>query len=119
MKPRLSAPANSVGHLVGQPGAAVVVAEQALDDQRQAEGQQQPVEVIELVEPREHRPLDDDADRADDERREEQRPPVADARRYCSRIQAQNAPIMYSAPCAKLMMLSRPKITASPSDSIA
>ncbi len=38
---------------------------------------------------------------------------------YWSRNQAQNAPIMYCAPCVKLMMLSRPKMTASPSDSIA
>ena len=38
---------------------------------------------------------------------------------YCSSIQEANAPIMNSAPCAKLMMFSMPKITASPSDSIA
>ena len=38
---------------------------------------------------------------------------------YCSSIQAAKAPIMNSAPCAKLMMFSMPKITASPSDSIA
>ena len=36
-----------------------------------------------------------------------------------SSIQATNAPIMNSAPCAKLMICSMPKITASPSDSRA
>ena len=34
-------------------------------------------------------------------------------------IQATNAPSMNSAPWAKLMMLSMPKITASPSESSA
>ena len=36
-----------------------------------------------------------------------------------SRNQAQKAPIMYWAPCAKLMMFSRPKITARPNESSA
>ncbi|MNC85655.1 hypothetical protein D3C83_12660 [compost metagenome] len=35
------------------------------------------------------------------------------------RNHAQKAPIMYWAPCAKLMMLSSPKITARPSESSA
>ncbi len=39
--------------------------------------------------------------------------------RYCSSIQEQNAPIMYWAPCVKLITFIRPKITASPSDSSA
>jgi hypothetical protein len=34
-------------------------------------------------------------------------------------IHARNAPIMYSAPWEKLITLSKPKMTAKPSDSIA
>lgn len=34
-------------------------------------------------------------------------------------IQARKAPAMYMAPCEKLITLSRPKITARPSDNIA
>ena len=63
---------------VGQPGGAELVAEQPLDDQGEAEGQQQAVEVVELVEPLEHRPLEHDAEQPDHERRQEQRPPVAE-----------------------------------------
>ena len=38
---------------------------------------------------------------------------------HVSRNQAQNAPSMYCAPCVKLMMFNRPKITARPRLSIA
>ena len=38
-------------HRVGQAGGAEIIAEDALDDQREPEGQQQSVEMIELVEP--------------------------------------------------------------------
>ena len=104
---------------VGQPRRAVLLAEQALDDERQPEGQQQAVEVIEVIEARDEQPLDDDADDADDDRRQHQRPPVGNADDTASSIQAQKAPIMYCAPCVKLMTFMRPKITASPSDSSA
>ena len=87
--------------------------------EREAEREQQAVEVVELVEPREHRALDDDAGRADDDRRDERATTSSRCPSLFSRNHAQNAPIMYCAPCVKLMMLSRPKITASPSDSIA
>jgi hypothetical protein len=66
-------------HLVGQPGRAELVAEKPLDDQRQPECQQQAVEVIELVQACEHRPFDDDTENADGNRREQKRPPVAEA----------------------------------------
>ena len=73
------------GQPIGLPGTAVVVGEDALENQRETEGEQQTVEVVELVQPRQHRALDDDAGDADDERRDEQRPPVPDARDYSSR----------------------------------
>ena len=38
---------------------------------------------------------------------------------YSSSIHAANAPIINTAPCAKLMMFDMPKITAKPSDSMA
>jgi hypothetical protein len=49
MKPRLLRAEQLVGDAVGQAGRAVLVAEQPLDDQREAECQQQAVEVVELV----------------------------------------------------------------------
>ena len=52
----------------------------ALDDQRQPEGEQQPVKVIELVEPLQKQSLDDDAGDADQNRRDDQRRPIAKAR---------------------------------------
>ena len=63
MKPRFGRAAQRGGDRVGQAGDAVVVAEQALDDQRQAEGQQQAVEMVELVERLMHQPLENDAER--------------------------------------------------------
>ena len=78
MKPRLWPPASWAGMRVRQPRGAELVAEHALDDQGQAEGEQQAVEVVEVVEALEHRALEDDAEHAHHERREEQRPPVAE-----------------------------------------
>ena len=68
-----------VGDAVGQAGAAVGVAEQALDDQRQAERQQQAVEVIQLVQPADNGPLQNDPEDAHQQRRQDQRRKVADA----------------------------------------
>ena len=51
----------------------------ALDDQREPEGQQQAVEMVEPGDALEQRALDDGAERADDERREDQRAPIIDA----------------------------------------
>ena len=64
---------------IGQAGAAVVVAEQALDHQRQAERQQQAVEVVQVVQPADDGPLQHHAECADDQRRQDQRREVADA----------------------------------------
>src|SRR5579883_341972 len=65
--------------VIGLPGGAVFVLKQALDDERQTEGEEQAVKVIELVEPAQHAPLEHDPDSADDDRRYEQSPPVIDA----------------------------------------
>ncbi len=64
---------------VGLARGAVLVPEQALDDQRNAEGEQQAVEVVQLVQPLEHEALDQHAGDADHDGRDQQRPPVADA----------------------------------------
>ena len=50
-----------------------------MNDQRETERQQQTVKMIELVEAREHRALDQHAECTDDDRRDQQRPPVTDA----------------------------------------
>src|SRR5690606_12269600 len=65
-------------NLIGQAGDAVIIAEQPLNVQRQAEGQQQAVEVIEMIEAGEKHPLQHNPEGTDDQRREDQRPPVAD-----------------------------------------
>ena len=56
------------------------MAEQPLDDQREPEGEQQAVEMVELVEPLQHRALEHDADEAHGDGRDEERPPVAEPR---------------------------------------
>src|SRR6185437_1102800 len=55
------------------------LAEQPLDDEGEAEGEQQPVEMIELVHPAQEGALEENAERADDDRRDDQRRPIADA----------------------------------------
>ena len=65
--------------MIGQTRRAEEIARNAFDDERQAERQQQTVEMIELVEPLQAKPLDDDAGCADDQRRDDQGGPVADA----------------------------------------
>jgi len=75
MKPRFMPPVSSDGIWYGSPDEPNSL-RKALDDQRQSEREQQSVQMIELVQPRQHRALDQHADRADDDGREEQRPPV-------------------------------------------
>ena len=58
-------------HGIGQARRAEEIAEDALDDQREPEGQQQPVEMVELVEPLQEQPLDDDAGDPDHDRRDD------------------------------------------------
>ena len=47
--------------------------------ERQAEREQQAVEMIEVIEARDEQPLDDDAGEADDDRRQHQRAPIRNA----------------------------------------
>src|SRR2546428_54164 len=64
---------------VGQARGAEIVAKNALNDKRQAEGEQQPVEMIELVQPLQKEPLDHDATGADHDGRHNERGPVVEA----------------------------------------
>ncbi len=68
-----------LGHRVAFARYAEPVTEEAFDDQRQAEREEQPVEVVQLVEPFQHAALEEDAKRSDQQRRKQQRPPVVDA----------------------------------------
>ena len=52
--------------------------------QREPEGEEQAVERVDGVEAAERQPLDDDPEEPDDQRREDQRRPVADAERSAS-----------------------------------
>jgi hypothetical protein len=65
---------------VWQAGATVIVAKQALDHQRKAEGQQQAIQMIEVVQPADDRALQQHADYTDDQRSEDQRREVTDPR---------------------------------------
>jgi hypothetical protein len=67
------------------------VAEDALDDQGHAERQQEPVEVIEVVQRLEHGALDGDADQTDDDGCDQQRPPVAQARPLQAEVRGEGA----------------------------
>ena len=58
---------------VGEPRDAEALAEHALDDEREAE-REQAVEVVEMIEPRQEQPLDDDSEGANDERGQHKRP---------------------------------------------
>jgi hypothetical protein len=78
MKPRLVAPAARPAPR-GLAGDAVEGAEHAFQQQRDAEGQQQAVQVVELVQPAQHGFFDDDAEHADQQRREHQHDPVVQA----------------------------------------
>ena len=68
-----------LGRVVAQTRDAVDRAEHAFDHQREAEREQQTVEVIELVDPAQHRALDDHTEHADDQRSKNQHHPVVDA----------------------------------------
>ena len=68
-----------IRHRIGLPRRAVIIAEQAFDDQRQAEGEQESVERIEAAQLLQQHPLDDDAERADQDRHDHQRRPIIDA----------------------------------------
>ena len=63
-------------HGIGQARGAEEIAEGALEHQREAEGEQQSIEMIELVEPLQEEPLDDDSGHPHDEGRDDDRPPI-------------------------------------------
>src|SRR3546814_3273386 len=65
--------------LVGNAGDAVKLLEDAGDNQRQTAGQEQSVEMVEMVEPPYQQALQHDADRADDDWSEQPGHPLADA----------------------------------------
>ncbi|MNE66375.1 hypothetical protein D3C80_1619200 [compost metagenome] len=66
-------------HRVGRPGHAEQFDEGALDDQRQAKGQQQTVEVILTGDPPQQAALYEHAKDADQQRRQHQRDPIIHA----------------------------------------
>ena len=68
-----------VRHAVWQTGRAVIIAEQPFDDERQAESEDQPVKMIELLQAPQEQPLDDDAGGANHNRHDNQCRPIADA----------------------------------------
>jgi hypothetical protein len=68
-----------IGDRIGQTGRAEIILKHALDDQRQPEGQQQPVEMVEAGEPLQHGPFEDHAENADHDRCYDQRRPISDA----------------------------------------
>ena len=54
------------------------MAEQSLDHEGEAEREQEPVEVVEVIQPPDHGPLEHHPEQADDDRRKDERPPVAE-----------------------------------------
>jgi len=69
----------ALGDRVRQARRAELVLEGAFDDEREAEGEQQPVEVVEPVQAREHEPLDHHAQRAHHDGHDGEGPPVTQA----------------------------------------
>jgi hypothetical protein len=65
---------------IRQARRAELVMEGALEDESEPESKQQAVQVIQLVETREHEPLDHHTQRAHDEWRDDERPPVPQPR---------------------------------------
>jgi hypothetical protein len=72
---QVNAAGECLGHFVGLTGDAELVAEHAFDDQGQPEGQQQAVEMVELVELAQHGALEDHPEQADQQRGSNQAPP--------------------------------------------
>ena len=66
-------------HGIGQTRRAEIIARDAFEDERQTERQQQAIEMVELVEPLQEQTLDDDAGDADQDGRDDQRRPIAEA----------------------------------------
>ncbi len=87
----IDAALQQIGDRIGQPRRAEIILEQALDDQRHAECQQQAVEMIQPRQPLQHGALEDDTEQADHDRRQQQRPPVADASVFQEKVRHERA----------------------------
>ena len=61
-----------VRDIVGPAGIAVALAKGSLDEERQAERQQEAVDVIEMIDAPQDELFENEAGRADDERRDDQ-----------------------------------------------
>ena len=70
----------AVGQFVRPSGRTEPDVEHAFDHQRQAQGQQHPISVVDVVDLAYEQLLHQDADRADDQRHDDQRRPVPDRR---------------------------------------
>src|SRR5262249_11854041 len=68
------------GHRIGQSRRSEQMAKHAFDDQRKAEREEQTVEMVELIEPLQKKPLDHDAAKTHRNRNEDKRPPIAKPR---------------------------------------
>src|SRR5262249_5674380 len=64
-------------HGIGQAGGAEKIAERPLEDEGETEGEQQPVEMVELIEPLQKQPLDNDPGYAHDDGRNDDGAPIA------------------------------------------
>jgi len=78
-------------HGIGQARGAEKVAECAFEDEREPEGEQKPVEMVELIEPLQKQPLDDDARYPDDDRRKDDRPPIIQSRVLQEKVSGEGA----------------------------
>src|SRR5262249_7710719 len=67
-------------HRIGQSRRSEKIAKHAFDDQRKAEREEQTVEMVELIEPLQKKPLDHDAAKTHRNRNEDKRPPIAKPR---------------------------------------
>ena len=71
--------AQRIRQRIRQPGRAEIVAADAFNDEREAKGEQQTVEVIELVDPLQEETFDQHAGDADHDRRNHQGRPISEA----------------------------------------
>ena len=71
-EPEIEAAMERVRDIVGPAGIAVALAKGSLDEERQAERQQEAVDVIEMIDAPQDESFEHEAGRADDERRDDQ-----------------------------------------------
>lgn len=106
------------GVLIGYAGGTELLAHKAFQHQHHGIGGQQAVEVVEVLQRAKDQTFHRHAEDSDDDGRDKQRAPIGQAKR-CQQIQATKAPSMYCAPWAKFTTFIRPKMMASPMDSMA